>query len=532
MSHQKTCVVDGLEHALVYNWNGDNAGPHASVGEYATAWSVIARAFPNATGIYASTLDNFTQHLLAPQIAAKLPVVSDEVADSWVYGVPSDPQKVSRMRAIDRVWTEAAAEAAAAGGGGGTGGGGGIAQLLATDAVLRNATRFALKLGEHTWGKDVKSNLFDNWSWRNADFARARAAGSRNASQYAALESSWWEQRAWGVAVAADTLADAGHPMAARLAREFDELQPRAPSTDGFVAGRAGEDYACGALRSVAFDGTGALSTLRDGKGHAWADAQHTLLGLVYRAYSAAEVQRFFSSYCKSRASWVAHDYGRPGLPTDIAGGVWRPVMSRLLVRCGAHGACSFVVESAFDSTASQHYGAPASVVTTVAIDPSLGTVAANVSLLEKTSTRLPEAMFVELQPTGGAGLRWSADKLGEWISPGEIVDGGSKHLHGITQQGMRATTADGAHTLQVQTLDAAVGNFGALNAYPSPVNTTADTGAFGSSFVLWDNLWGTNYIMWWPFAAQPPSNYSAAARYFPPQGNADLLSRFVIRLS
>ena len=59
-------VVDGLEHALVYNWNGDNAGPHASVEEYAAAWSVIARAFPNATGIYASTLDNFTQHLLAP----------------------------------------------------------------------------------------------------------------------------------------------------------------------------------------------------------------------------------------------------------------------------------------------------------------------------------------------------------------------------------------------------------------------------------------------------------------------------------
>ncbi len=37
---------------------------------------------------------------------------------------------------------------------------GGISAALAADPVLRNATRFALKLGEHTWGKDVKSNLF------------------------------------------------------------------------------------------------------------------------------------------------------------------------------------------------------------------------------------------------------------------------------------------------------------------------------------------------------------------------------------
>ena len=33
---------------------------------------------------------------------------------------------------------------------------GGISAALAADPVLRNATRFALKLGEHTWGKDVR----------------------------------------------------------------------------------------------------------------------------------------------------------------------------------------------------------------------------------------------------------------------------------------------------------------------------------------------------------------------------------------
>ena len=40
----------------------------------------------------------------------------------------------------------------------------------AVDEVLWNATRFALKNGEHTWGKDVKSNLKDNSNWTNPDF--------------------------------------------------------------------------------------------------------------------------------------------------------------------------------------------------------------------------------------------------------------------------------------------------------------------------------------------------------------------------
>ena len=47
----------------------------------------------------------------------------------------------------------------------------------------QNATRFALKLGEHTDGRDVKSNLKDNYSWKKKDFERAKAAGSENHSQ-------------------------------------------------------------------------------------------------------------------------------------------------------------------------------------------------------------------------------------------------------------------------------------------------------------------------------------------------------------
>ena len=79
-----------------------------------------------------------------------------EVGDTWIYGVPSDPQKVSRMKVINSAYTALDEK-------------GELESMLSNDAVLRNATRFALKLGEHTWGKDVKSNLHDNYSWKNTE---------------------------------------------------------------------------------------------------------------------------------------------------------------------------------------------------------------------------------------------------------------------------------------------------------------------------------------------------------------------------
>eukprot|EP01052_Picozoa_sp_SAG31_P025251 SAG31_NODE_2203_length_6199_cov_6.619836_4_plen_98_part_00 len=72
-----------------------------------------------------------------------------EFSIRWVYGVPSDPQKQARNRVINRVFGEAIK---ALGG----------AKELHRDKTLQNATRFALKLGEHTDGRDVKSNLKDN----------------------------------------------------------------------------------------------------------------------------------------------------------------------------------------------------------------------------------------------------------------------------------------------------------------------------------------------------------------------------------
>ena len=516
LSSQKVCYAG--EHALVYNFNGDNRGPH-NAGTYAATWAQLSTVFPNAT-VLASTFDDFA----SAAVGAALPVVDAEVADTWVYGVPSDPQKVARMRAMGRAW---AAHAAAHGG---------MSAALANDAVFRNATRFALKAGEHTWGLDVKNTLHDNADWLNADFRRAKRVGSANASQYAALESSWWEQRHWGITLAVDTLAAAGHPLARSVTQRFASLAAQAPDLSIYARGRTAHAYTCDGT-TLAFDASGALSQLVDSRGYAWVDAAKPTLALQYRSYASADIQTFFNGYVQTNASWAHHDYGKPGLPSAAKGNLWRVQPSaQVWIKQGAatrsptgsEDVCLFAVRSTFDPEASAEYGAPA--VAWSIIEVQRDTLAVQVHLLEKTTTRLPEAMFVQFQvrdPTAA----WAANKLGQWVTPAETVDGGSKHLHGVTERGLRVVV-DGGRVMTIGATDAAVASFGALQAFPIPVDETPDTAADGSSFVLYDNLWGTNYVMWWPFIVPPPSPYEASATYFPEEGNANLLSRFTVELS
>ena len=265
--HNPPVLVPGLEHALVYNFAGDNGGPQ-TVKAYGSLWAALQKEFPNAE-IVASTFDSYTDVLQTTR--ATLPKLSKEIGDTWVYGVPSDPQKQARVRVINRAFSAAIGKL-------------GGAKNLHTDKVLQNATRFALKLGEHTDGRDVKSNLVDNYSWKKADFDRAKAVGSKNHSQYAILEESWWEQRQWGVTIAIDTLANANHPLAAVLKAAVADLQPKVPSrsaSEGFKPAKPGQTFKCGGV-SIGFDETGAISHLVGSDGHVWADATHTLAQLKY----------------------------------------------------------------------------------------------------------------------------------------------------------------------------------------------------------------------------------------------------------
>ena len=107
---QTACVVDGLDHALVYNWNGDNEGP-SKASQYAADWKEIKKLYPNAR-IFASTFDNFTAHLRAwnqTRSALKQDAAAAGRPEPAVYGnvhIVENVYSVLVSQYLDVVWTE------------------------------------------------------------------------------------------------------------------------------------------------------------------------------------------------------------------------------------------------------------------------------------------------------------------------------------------------------------------------------------------------------------------------------------------
>ena len=201
----------------------------------------------------------------------------------------------------------------------------------------------------------------------------------------------------------------------------------------------------------------------------------------------------------------MARDYGKPGMNTsDIAvrhqlvaplvNGVWHRKSDGAVL-----------LQLKFDAALHTEYGAPAEVwIRYTAGEGTSRTLAVEVSLINKTSTRLPEAMFLSFDPPPRQhrpGIKWSMQKLDSWLDPSETLDGGAKGLHAVSDTGLRCAIGD--DVLTVGSKDAALLHWGEPTPFPNPtlrpVNTTE-----GASYVLFNNLYNTNYVLWWPFDADP----------------------------
>jgi hypothetical protein len=75
----------------------------------------------------------------------------------------------------------------------------------------------------------------------------------------------------------------------------------------------------------------------------------------------------------------------------------------------------------------------------------------------------------------------------------------GSQHLHAVAS-GVRAQYED--VTLYINTTDAAVVSLGPPSPFPIPLQPSPDTSS-GVSFALFNNIWNTNYILWYPYLPQ-----------------------------
>ena len=87
----------------------------------------------------------------------------------------------------------------------------------------------------------------------------------------------------------------------------------------------------------------------------------------------------------------------------------------------------------------------------------------------------------------------WSLDKTGEAVSPLDVVASGNRHMHAV---GTGFSYREGQHRFAVETLDAPVVALGERT--PLLFSNEQPDLSRGVHSCLFNNAWGTNYIMWY----------------------------------
>lgn len=444
-SYGATDFPTGPDIGLSFAHTNDNIGPQ-SVGQTVEALRHMRHAHPDAD-IVASTLDAFGAEMWARR--AQFPVLEQEIGDSWIHGTASEPAKLARFRALQRLYD-------------------------GFDTITPERQAFGRGLAmvaEHTWGVDIKTYLRDETAWDRPDFETARRSDYR----FAYAERSWAEQRGY-----IDTALEALTPEdRAKADAALAKLTP-APVAEPQTGTRLADNGWSAELDAA----TGDIARLTAPDGQVIAGQNGSLLGYRHESYDWTELQRHLDSYLQHRDEWAILDHDKPGLAKARTARTAAFVPAHLGIAPDGRTAIAELPTEAREAL-----GGPARHDISIrGLDAN--TVEVTLTLRDKPANRMPEAGFLTLTPE--AAQDWSLRKMGLWHDGRNIARRGGGQLQAV--EAVRARV-DGS-MLTAGLLDAALVAPAAAPFIPFQPEVP-DYGG-GIRINLYNNKWGTNFPMWW----------------------------------
>lgn len=453
LMYQKTYGEDMIlpdgETAVSINFTNDNKGPH-TIQRVKSIYAELRRRYPNAE-ITASSLNAVAADV--GRMRDRLPVLTSEIGDTWIYGYGSSPLRMARFRELSRLYARWIRDGR-------------------LDPDSDTAIDFAVRLGmisEHTWGTDVKVFLKN---WDKYDFDAFTAA--RDLPEFRYMERSWLELD--------ENIDKAIALLPEPLRREAEQ----AVSPIGKVACTPITEHD----RDRRTDDYGRYTFL-SGK------LECLLGGIAYQTFSADDYTQFQDAYLTRRVQWAFEDNGKPGLEHSSArsaviearveGCVVSGGRQGRRIRCGL----AFPADERIDARV-----LPEGMQVEYLVAPGGKSVDMTFTLFRKPANRMPEAYWLSFRPESLVGI--VAEKTGSPVDLLDVVPGGNRQMHGIDGY-VDLKTRQG--TLRISSPDApllVVGERNALNY--STRESDLDQGVH---FCLYNNLWGTNFSMWWEGSLQ-----------------------------
>jgi hypothetical protein len=458
--------VPGSDLAVAMVVRDDDSGPH-TLEEIHETHSTLGRQFPNAE----ITATNLTEIANAVDFyRGSLPVLTSEIGDTWIHGVASDPLKLARYREVARLRQKWIAQG----------------KFAAGDATDISLLRHLLLEVEHTWGTDTKTWLdFDH-------YVPADLAPMLETKNYKVVQFSWQEKREdlfAGIATLPSSLRDEAQSAIQDLEASPPRLAHPRPhpaateiETPHFILGIDPK--------------TGAIRRLRSRKSkREWATEQNPLALFSYQTLSKEDYSRFFDSYVISDEDWAKKDFGKPNIERFGAESrEWLPSLEDLQIdedEDGHHLLARLVVHDP-EALRSGRASFPQTMYLEMLLSQAEPVIYLNFSWFHKPATRLPEALWLSFRPIAPDPSGWTLEKSGEPVSPLDVVQSGNRHMHALSK-GFGYKDEKGAFL--VETLDAPVVTLGIKS--PLPFSKRQPDLSAGVHCNLFNNAWGTNYIMW-----------------------------------
>lgn len=148
------------DFGVCFAHTGDNLGPQ-SKEQIIEIYSDLRKSYPEYE-FTAGTLNYLAERACRVRF---LPVLENEIGDTWIHGAGTDPQKISRYKRVLR-------------------------EIEGRDLSAVDLTDNLLLVPEHTWGKDLKTFFNDTRHFTHAELEGVSA-------QWEGMKKSWDEQRSF-----------------------------------------------------------------------------------------------------------------------------------------------------------------------------------------------------------------------------------------------------------------------------------------------------------------------------------------------
>ncbi len=470
-------TVDGLDEAMYLFHTQDNMGP-PSKEELSKVFDTLQKDFPNAE-IVASTLDDFSKSV--QKVKNHLPVVKEEIGDTWIHGMGVDPLKVEILKKLCRfvdfwdqnnTWNQyfnTAEEAAS----------------VREDFLLQ-----LLLVCEHTWGMDTKKYLPDYKNWTRGDFDKARKTDiidvslsdgmpHRDLVAFGKKEFEAMEKKPWQPTY---SLFESSHEEQRNYLYQAiqslpKEMQEAVKGSDVFLKQNK---TAFSPIIKVAPQEEEWLFSYEE-KG------LFTLQLPIYQQVGKKTYQDFFQNSLdclEENWLWAYPDNGKPGFEDSDA-----PIrddnqkMDNVTIKKTSQGWKSegFFNQSLFTLAGSPEKGE-------LSVEPFQEGWLITVKFFNKPANRKPEGLFLPIVLQEGTHARF--EKIATTIDPTQTVEGGNQRSHFV--QNVILEKDDNQYT--ITPLDSGLVS---INE-PSLLHFANKAPIHSLYFGLYSNLWGTNFKMWY----------------------------------